>query len=124
MSRLVQHARAHVGCVVGNPCSVVCEQLPDPTYGIVLHMYHTIESFVLAQLSHLFAVCATGEARRAEALAVILAKQQEAAANVREAAERRRAAEAERLAQLEHRQKRKQEVQVCASWFVVAGWAC
>lgn len=53
-----------------------------------------------------------GEARRAEALAAILAKQQEAAANVREAAERRRAAEAERLAQLEHRQRRKQEVQV------------
>jgi hypothetical protein len=62
-----------------------------------------------------FFVCAlscVGEARRAEALAVILAKQQEAAANVREAAERRRAAEAERLAQLEHRQRRKEEVQV------------
>lgn len=32
---------------------------------------------------------------------------------MRDAAERRRAAEAERLAQLEHRQRRKQEVQVC-----------
>lgn len=61
-------------------------------------------------------VCAAvGEARRAEALAAILAKQQEAAANVREAAERRRAAEAERLAQLEHRQRRKEEMQVCLS---------
>lgn len=53
-----------------------------------------------------------GEARRAEALAAILARQQEAAANIREAAERRRQAEAERLAQLEHRQRRKEEVQV------------
>lgn len=55
-----------------------------------------------------------GEARRAEALAAILARQQEAAANIREAAERRRQAEAERLAQLEHRQRRKQEIQVRA----------
>lgn len=54
----------------------------------------------------------TGEARRAEALAAILARQQEAAANIREAAARRQQAEAERLAQLEHRQRRKQEVQV------------
>jgi hypothetical protein len=62
----------------------------------------------------LLCMCA-GEARRAEALAAILARQQEAAANVREAAERRRLAEAERLAQLEHRQRRKEEVQVgCA----------
>lgn len=53
-----------------------------------------------------------GEARRAGALAAILAKQQEAAANVREAAERRRAAEAERLAQLQHRQRRKEQLQV------------
>jgi hypothetical protein len=60
-------------------------------------------------------LCVAGEARRAEALAAILARQQEAAANVREAAERRRAAEAERLAHLEHRQRRKQEVQVGAS---------
>jgi uncharacterized protein YaiL (DUF2058 family) len=64
-------------------------------------------------------LCVTGEARRAEALAAILARQQEAAANVREAAERRRAAEAERLAQLEHRQRRKQEVQVGATACVV-----
>lgn len=60
-------------------------------------------------------LCVAGEARRAEALAAILARQQEAAANVREAAERRRAAEAKRLTQLEHRQRRKQEVQVGAT---------
>ncbi|KAF8072639.1 hypothetical protein HT031_000299 [Scenedesmus sp. PABB004] len=52
-----------------------------------------------------------GEARRAEALAAILAKQHGAALSVREAAERRRAAEAERLAALAERQRRKQEAQ-------------
>jgi hypothetical protein len=53
-----------------------------------------------------------GEARRAEALAAILAKQAGAAASIKEAAERRRAAEAERLAQLADKQRRKQEAQV------------
>ncbi|WIA28636.1 hypothetical protein OEZ86_011173 [Tetradesmus obliquus] len=52
-----------------------------------------------------------GEARRAEALAAILAKQAGAAASIKEAAERRRAAEAERLAQLADKQRRKQEAQ-------------
>jgi hypothetical protein len=53
-----------------------------------------------------------GEARRAEALAAILAKQAGAAASIKEAAERRRAAEADRLAQLADKQRRKQEAQV------------
>lgn len=53
-----------------------------------------------------------GEARRAEALAAILAKQQGAAASVKEAAERRRQAEAERQAQLAERLRRKQEAKV------------
>ncbi|KAF6263637.1 hypothetical protein COO60DRAFT_379382 [Scenedesmus sp. NREL 46B-D3] len=52
-----------------------------------------------------------GEARRAEALAAILAKQAGAAASVKEAAERRRAAEAERLAQLADKRRRKQQAQ-------------
>lgn len=56
-----------------------------------------------------------GEARRAEALAAILAKQAGAAASIKEAAERRRAAEAERLAQLADKQRRKQEAQVGCS---------
>lgn len=60
-----------------------------------------------------------GEARRAEALAAIMAKQQGAAANMREAAQRRRQAEAERLAQLADKQRRKEEAQVslvCMGW--------
>eukprot|EP00879_Flechtneria_rotunda_P024420 GHRR01025888.1.p1 GENE.GHRR01025888.1~~GHRR01025888.1.p1 ORF type:complete len:610 (+),score=296.05 GHRR01025888.1:60-1832(+) len=53
-----------------------------------------------------------GDARRAEALAGIRARQQDAAAGIKEAAERRRQAEAERLAALADRQRRKQEAQV------------
>lgn len=88
--------------------------LPDVFNCVCMRSLHVRwHASVLNAAFFMCALSCVGEARRAEALAVILAKQQEAAANVREAAERRRAAEAGRLAQLEHRQRRKEEVQVC-----------
>jgi len=57
----------------------------------------------------------TGEARRLEALAVILAKQQGVDINVREAAQRRRQAEADKAQRLAEKQRRNQEAQVCGN---------
>lgn len=98
---------------------------PAQTYFVSLPVYHDCATGQAQQyacdLLCVFLICCcllhllcdfTGEARRAEALAAILAKQQGAATCVKEAAERRRQAEAERLAQLAERQRRKQEAQV------------
>jgi hypothetical protein len=54
----------------------------------------------------------SGEQRRAEQRAAVMARQAELSASVREAAERRAAMEQERLAQLADKQRRKQALQV------------
>lgn len=52
-----------------------------------------------------------------------MAKQQDAAASVKEAAERRKQAEADRLAQLAERQRRKQEA-VVSNWLGSSVMSC